>query len=510
MDWDPDKGHPNRGRILAISCLSLVLVVLAVSSLNVAIPTLVQDLQPTSSELLWIVDSYALVFAGTLLLAGAVGDRWGRKGALLSGLTVFGLGAVASSFATSPEMLIATRAVMGLGAAFVMPATLSIITSVYPPAERQKAIAVWAGFAGAGGALGPILSGLVLQLRPGDWEAVFLINVPFVLGTMVAVALGVPTSRDSRLARIDWVGAILSVVGLGSLLMGIIQGPESGWGSPIVVGSFVLSAVTTVVFVFWELRIDDPMLDPRFFRIRAFSTGAGVITAFFFGMFGMFFILTQYLQFVRGYSPLLAGVATLPGAVTMVIVAPRSAALSVRFGARNVVAVGGVFSAVGFATFAMLEQTSPYLMIAAGLILLFAGVALGTAPATAAIVTSLPLDKAGVASAMNDATREVGGALGIAIMGTVLTSRYTAVLTPDVPEAAPPEAQETVLDGIGGAIAVAEQTPPSVSEQLLASANEAFVSGMSLAFWGCVVLMALVAVGAAVLFPRELEVSAGH
>ncbi|MCP4435682.1 MAG: MFS transporter [Actinomycetia bacterium] len=519
-EWDPDEGHPRRKLILAVACLGLVLVVLSVSSLNIAIPTIIDDLQPTSSQLLWIIDSYALVFAGMLLLAGAIGDRYGRKGAFLSGLVVFGIGAILSSFATGPEMLILTRGVMGLGAAFVMPATLSIITSVFPPTERPKAIATWAGFAGAGGAIGPLLSGFVLQAWPGNWEAVFLINVPFVLATMVLVAALIPTSRDSRETRLDWLGAAISVVALGALLFGIIQGPESGWASAVVVGSFALCVVAVVAFLAWELHVPEPMLDPRFLRIPAFTAGSGVVTAVFFGMFGMFFLLTQYLQFVQGYSALKAGAAGLPAAATMILVAPRSADLAAHFGARRVVVGGAALGAVGFVAFANLQVDSDYWLVALALVLVASAVALCTAPASSAIVTSLPLDKAGVASAVNDTTREVGGALGIAVLGTIVTSVYVSEAESDIaamPTPPPPfdegfeQASEVALEGIGPALAVAERAPtPEMAETMVATASNAFVSGMSTAFWFAAGVMVLTAIVSAFAVPRRIEVSSGH
>ena len=505
--WDPMVGHPDRKRVLAICCLCLVLVVVAVSSLNVAIPTILEDLEPSSTQLLWIIDSYALVFAGLLLLAGAIGDRFGRKGALLSGLTVFGLAALAASQAPNPEVLIATRAVMGIGAAFVMPATLSIVTSVFPPAERATAIATWAGFAGAGSALGPLLGGFMVEHY--GWSSVFLINIPFVLVAMGLIARAVPTSRDTEERRLDVIGAALSVVALCGLLFGIIQGPEEGWGSAIVLGSFAVAVVVGILFVLWELRTDEPMLDPRFFKIPAFRAGSGVITAIFFGMFGMFFMLTQYLQFVKGYSPLVAGVATVPSAITMLIVAPRSPRLVARFGSRRVVTTGMFCVAAAFVIYALIGPDTPYLAVAGALVVGAFGMGLAMAPASTAIVSSLPLSKAGVASAVNDVTREVGGALGIAVLGTILTSRFTSLMDDRLPAAVPDEIRAGARTSVNAAMAIADKLPPEFSGALREGARSAFTDAFNSAFVVSAVLLAIMAIVASRAVPDTKAVG-GH
>lgn len=504
MTWDPMVGHPDRKRVLAICCLCLVLVVIAVSSLNVAIPTILETLEPSSTQMLWIIDSYALVFAGMLLLAGAIGDRFGRKGALLGGLSVFGLAAVAASQAPNADALIATRAVMGIGAAFVMPATLSIVTSVFPPAERPKAIATWAGFAGAGSALGPLLGGFMVEHF--GWSSVFLVNVPFVATAMVLIARFVPSSRDTEERRLDVVGAALSVITLSALLFGIIQGPEDGWTSPIVLGSFLATVVVGVAFVLWELRCDEPMLDPRFFRIPAFRAGSGVITAVFFGMFGMFFMLTQYLQFVKGYSPLQAGFATVPSALTMLIVTPRSPLLVARFGARAVVTTGMLLIATAFVIYSQLSPDAPYLAVAAALVVGAVGMGMSMAPASTAIVSSLPLSKAGVASAVNDVTREVGGALGIAVLGTILTSRFTSGMDDRLPAGVPDQLRTGARTSINAAVAIADKLPAQYSAPLKEAARSAFTDAFNSAFVVSAALLFVMAIVAARSVPDTREV----
>jgi DHA2 family multidrug resistance protein-like MFS transporter len=320
----------RRWFLLGIMCLSLVMVVMSVAGLNVALPSLQSDLSATASELQWIIDSYALVFAALLLPAGALGDRFGRKRALVLGLVIFAAGSVVGGIGTNAAQIIAGRIINGIGAAFVMPATLSLLTTIFPPQERRKAIALWAGFAGAGGALGPIVSGALLERF--WWGSAFLVNVPVVALVLIAVLVFSPTSRDPEATPLDPIGALLSLIGLASLVFGIIEGPERGWSDSAVMVAFAVAAVGLAAFVVWERRSTHPMLPLTFFRDRRMSVGSGVVTVAFFVMFGLFFLFSLYLQFVRAYSPLEAGLATLPLAITLVALAPRSAALAERLG----------------------------------------------------------------------------------------------------------------------------------------------------------------------------------
>ena len=334
---DPEV-YGRRWAILGVLCLSLVLVVAAVSSVNTAIPSIRLQLLPTDAQLLWIVDIYAVVFAGLLLPAGALGDRFGRKSALQFGLITFAVGSVLSSQAGSPANLLAFRCIMGLGAAFIMPSTLSLLTSVFPPAERPKAIAVWTGFAGAGGVIGTLMSGLVLSHY--WWGSVFFVSVPITLLAVLLVSVMCPSSKEEHVTPLDPIGAALSVLGFGSLLYGIIEGPEKGWTSVHSIAAFALAIVGLVGFVLWERQRMNPMLDVRFFGIPRFGAGALGVTFTFFAMFSMFFLIAQFLQSVRGYSPLKAGVCTLPFAITMVAVSPRGATLAAKFGPRRVILSG--------------------------------------------------------------------------------------------------------------------------------------------------------------------------
>lgn len=498
--WRPGQSHPRQGAVLVIMCLCLVMVVAAVSSLNVAIPTIVRELDPTSTEQLWIIDAYGLVFAGLLLLTGALGDRYGRKYALMLGLVIFAGAASVAGLAHDPTQLIAFRAVMGIGAALIMPATLSTLTVVYAPQDRAKAIAVWAGFAGAGGAIGPLASGLLLKWF--WWGSVFFVVVPFAVVALVAVAMIVPNSADEAKHKLDYGGAVLSVVMLASIVFGIIEGPEIGWTSPEVLGAFVLGAVMVVAYIAWERRVAHPLLDPAYFRIPRFGLGSLTVTAAFLSMFGLFFLLTLYLQFVLGYSPLEAAVRQLPFPLVMIAVAPRSPKLVARFGARWVVTAGFLIQAVGFLIATRFSVGGSYWVVLVAVIPMALGMALVMPPTTNAIVTSLPQDKAGVASAVNDTTREVGGAVGIALLGSLMTVGYHAHMGADKTAALPPPLAKVAHDSIGGAALIRGQLDPAVGNRLLSDAQSAFISGARVSFIVAGVVALVLAGVIARFYPR--------
>jgi EmrB/QacA subfamily drug resistance transporter len=497
------EGHPQRWLILGILCTCLVLVVAAVSSLNIAIPTIQVALDASQTQLQWIIDAYALVFAGLLLPAGALGDRYGRKLTLLFGLAVFGVAAIVAATSDSATQLIAMRAVMGIGAAFIMPSTLSLLTSVFPAHERGRAIAVWAGFAGAGGAIGVIASGFLLEHF--WWGSVFLITVPIVAVAMVAIFAIVPNSKDADGHPLDPLGSVLSIVGLVSLVFAIIEGPERGWSDVLVVGGFILSAVALTSFVLWENRATHPMLDPAFFRIRRFSVSAITITVVFFTMFAMFFSLSMYLQFVRNYSPLETGLATLPSAITMIIVAPRGPRVQQRITVRRTIALGLSLVAVGALMLAFVRQDSPYLFIGFALVVLACGVGLATPSATTGIMTSLPMNKAGVGSAVNDTTREVGGAVGIAVIGSVLASVYRSGLD-GATSSLPPEAAEAAQDNVGSAVSVGREVlgdDPTALGRYLDVVGGAFTDGFNAGMGVAAAVATLSALAVLRWHPRE-------
>ena len=468
----------RRDLVLAAMCLALATVVSAVSSLNVALPDIARELRATQTELQWIVDAYAVVFAGLLLLGGALGDRLGRRPLLLAGLAIFAVAAGAGLLVDSPGALIAVRAVMGIGAAAIMPATLSIITNVFPPRERDRAVSIWAGVAGASALLGLLVSGFLLEIFA--WDSIFGFSGALGLLALVAAARLAPNSTVDG-ARLDLTGGVLSALGLSALVYGIIEGPERGWGDPLTLAAFGLAVALTAAFVAWELRRDAPLLDPRLFRLPGFGAGTASIAVQFFAFFGFVFVILQYVQFVLGYSALEAGLALAPMAALMMGLSPRVPRLLRHFGPGRVGPVGLLSMAAGFAVFSTAGIGSSYWLLLGGLALLGVGAALATTPATTAIVSSLPASKQGVASAVNDLAREVGGALGIAVLGSALTDRYAAGV-PDVIANAPPELAQRANEALPAALALAERLGPQ-GARLAAEAQAAFVDGLSLAMW---------------------------
>lgn len=483
---DDPEIHRRRWFLLGVMCLCLVMIVMAVSGLNVAIPHMQQDLGADGTDLQWILDSYAIIFAGLLLTAGALGDRFGRKLALQAGLVIFLIGSVIGSLADTVGGVITARVIMGAGAAFIMPATLSLITAVFPPHERGRAIAIWAGFAGAGGALGPLLVGALLtgvdlgfvQVGPYWFGSSFLANLIAIVPTLVAISLFAPRSKDPTSRPLDPVGALLSIVALSAALYGIIEGPTRGWTDAWVMAGFAAGIVGGALFVAWELRQTYPMLPMQFFRDRRFNFGSGVITVSFMVMFGFFLLSAQYLQFVRGYSPLRAGASTLPMAFMMILVAPRSASLADRYGYKVVVGVAGFIGAAGFVLLSFLEADSSYWLFGTGVMVLGFGQGLSAPPSTGAIMSSVPLNQAGVASAVNDTTRELGGAFGIAILGSIVNSLYRGDV--DV-SGLPPDLAAVAGESIGGARGVAERIGGAEGEALIRQAGQSFTEALSVA-----------------------------
>ncbi len=494
---DPHVFH-RRWAILAVLCTSLMIVIIGNTSLNVAIPTLARDLGASTSQLAWMVDAYSLVFAGLLFTAGTLGDRYGRKGALLSGLVVFLAGAAVATTAHSAGQVIAARAVMGVAAAFVMPSTLSILTNVFPAHERPKAIAIWAGISGGGAAIGPIASGYLLEHF--WWGSVFLVNLPIILVALVAVGLLVPTSRDPEEQPLDVPGAVLSIVALGSLVYGIIEGPHHGWLSPASFAIFGVAVAAMAAFLTVESRVAHPMLDLKLFRDRRFSVASGGITLTFFAMFGTFFLVAQYFQLVLGYSPLKSGLLQLPMAIVMMSLAPQVPRLVARFGAHRVVPAGLSSTALGLFVFSQMTVSSPLWSIYLSVIPLATGMALTMTPLTTLIMASVPLNRAGVGSAMNDTTRELGGALGVAVLGSVVSSVYIDRLS-SVTAGLPEQVRQAAESGLGGALGAADRLGPD-GAALADAARQAFVDGMGTAAIAGGVAVLVAAVAAARLLPR--------
>lgn len=494
---DEARIHERRWWALAVLCVSLLVITLDNTILNVAIPDLLRDLGATTSQLQWIIDGYTLVFAGLLLTMGSVGDRFGRKGALMVGLGIFGVGSILSGLATGATELIFTRASMGVGAALIMPATLSLLTNIFrDPKERGRAIGVWAATAGASGALGPVLGGFLLQHF--SWGSVFFVNVPVITVALVGAWFLLPSSRDADAPRLDPLGAGLSIVGLVAVLWAIIEAPTGGWSAPGVYGPLVFGLFVLAAFVVWELNCQHPMLDVRFFKNRRFTAANIAVTLVFFAMFGQAFIGTQYLQTVLGFNALEAGIRSLPMAIVMVSVAPLAPRLVERIGTKLVVGGGLLGVAVALYLFSTVPITDGYPRMLEGMLVLGLGMGLMMAPATESIMGSLPPAKAGVGSAMNDTTRQMGGALGVAIIGSVFASVYRPGLGEQFTAAGvPAEGVAVARDSIAGALHVAGQVPGQIGQDLVFAAKSQFVDGMGTALH---VGIFAVLVGAAIVF----------
>ena len=474
------SASPTRWLALTVLCVSLLIVTLDNTVLNVALPTLVRDLHATTTELQWVVDSYVMVFAGLLLVAGSLADRVGRKRIFLAGLLAFAAGSTWAAFSGSVGMLIAARASMGVGGAMMMPSTLAIITDMFrDPAERQRAIGIWAGTTGLGVSLGPIVGGLLLARF--WWGSVFLINVPIaVLGAACALPL-IPDSKNPDALRPDLAGALLSIAGLGLLLWSLIEAPVRGWSSPLVIGAGTGGLVVLAMFVLWERASSHPMLNLGFFRRRRFSAAVSSVGLVTFGLFGALFVLTQYLQFGLGYSALQAGIRVLPAAGAIAVVAPLSTVLVRAVGTKLTVAAGLLVVAGGLWQLSTASATTTFTGILPGLILLGVGAGLAIPSATESVMGSLPTGHTGVGSATNGAFLQVGGALGVAVIGSLLNSRYQDMMTSALaPHHVPHAIMETILGSVGGALAVAARAGGILGAELGELARSAFASGMDL------------------------------
>jgi EmrB/QacA subfamily drug resistance transporter len=477
----------QRTRVLFAMCLALVLVIAGVAMMSVALPAIGTDLGLSQTNLTWVADAYAVALAALLLFAGALGDRFGRRRTLLVGMLIYTAFSLISAFANSGGQLITFRAITGIGAALIMPGTLSTITSVFPPEERARAVGIWAGFAAAGGTIGLLCAGWLLNSH--SWQSVFYVTAVVAALTFVAILAFVPDTRAREHVGLDPLGTVFSALGIGSLVLGIIEGPMRGWTDPLTMGALVFAVAMAVAFVVWELHIEHPLLDPRLFRFRGFSTGSASLLVLFMAMFGLMIVVMQYLQLVLGYSPLKAAVSLLPMTVVIIPVAALAAPLSERFGQKLVCGTGLVVGAVSFLTFAALGPSSGYGLLLLSQILLAIGIGLSTTPATNAIVSSLPLSKQGVASAVNDTTREIGTALGIALMGSMFNMGYRNAISGHLGRM-PAQMAVQVKQAPAVAFAIAAKLgAPGLA--VAALARNSFTSGMRLAmFVGAGLLLA--------------------
>ena len=480
--------------MLGVLCVSLLVVSLDNTILNVAIPDIVRALHASSADLQWVVDVYAVVFAGLLLVFGNLGDRVGRKWVLAAGLAVFGSGSALSAFSGTATHLIAARALMGIGAAAIMPSTLSVLTNVFTGAEeRARAIGIWSGTTGVGVAAGPVIGGWLLAHF--WWGSVFLVNVPICAVGLALMLWVVPSSKDPAAKRPDLVGAVLSTAGMGLLLWGIIEAPGRSWTSPLVLAAVCGGLAVIGGFVLWERHVDHPMLELSFFSSRRFSVAIVAMGLVIFALMGGLFLFTQYLQFSLGYSAFDTGLLISPIAIVIVVVAPLSIALDRRIGTKAVVGTGLALVAVAFAMLAFTSAHARYADAVAAFTLMGVGTGLAFAPTTEAVMGSVSLERAGVGAATNSASLQIGGATGVAVLGSLLETRYQGRLAPLLARyPVPHSVLQLILGSLGGALAVAEQVGGHLGALLASDARAAFVSGMDLA-----VAVAAVVVGVAAL-----------
>lgn len=484
------KGNGNRWLGLVFICISLLVISLDNTILNVALPSISRDLGASASELQWIVDGYILVFAALLLTMGSVGDRYGRKRALQIGVAWFGVFSLLAGLSNSTDMLILTRALLGVGGAIIMPATLSLITASFrDPRERAQAIAIWAAIFGLGVGIGPLIGGYLIEYF--DWNAVFFVNVPVALVALVGGGLYLQESRDETAPPPDIPGVLLSFTGLLALVYGIIEAGQDGWTAEHVLAAFGAAAVLLALFFWWEWRASHAMLPLRFFRNMSF-TGANVaMTLMMFAMFGSMFFLSQYFQSVQGYTALETGWRLLPMALVIMVSAGMSARIAERIGTKLAVGTGFLVAAGGMLYLSQVATVdASYGAVFLGLAILGAGMGMAMSPATNSIMSSVPVDKAGVGSAMNDTTRQIGGALGVAVLGTVMNDVYLDQVA-GLQAQLPPEAYGAVSSSIQGAHGIAARLGGPLAQAVIDTANEAFVSGMTDAmFLAALIMMA--------------------
>ena len=497
-----DIVYRRRWYTLGVLALSLVLIGLDNTVLNVALPTIQQTFHATASELQWMVDAYVLVFAGLLLTMGALGDRFGRAKALQLGLVIFAASSALAPFATGIEQLIGIRVAMGVGGALIMPSTLSIIAAVFPPAERPRAITIWAGVSGLGVGLGPLVGGLLIANFA--WSSVFLLNVPIALIALLLGLVLVPESRDPSGARLDLPGAFLSIGAVGVLVYGIIEAPSMGWTDPLILGCFVLAVVLGIAFAWRETHTDAPMLDLSLFRDARFTAGATAIALTFFAMFGLIFGLTQFLQFVLGKTALEAGALM----VTLALGIPIGARISLKAvdhaGTNRVMAGGLVLVAIVLLTLTQWTPTTDGWVVSLTLFVLALGMANVMAPGTGAVMAAVPVAKAGVGSATNDLFRQLGGAFGVAVIGSVINTVYRDQVAGAVANL-PPAVAGPAGDSVGAAIGIAAQIGGAAGDALADAARVGFTDALGVA----AVVASAIAVGTAVFVVRAMP-ARGH
>ncbi len=502
----PNNGTSGRNvrknLVLAVMSLSTFMIFLDGTVVNTALPAIARDFEATNSVLQWVVNSYSLLLAGLLLLGGTIGDRYGRKRTLAAGMVVFGLGAVGGALAANSETLIIMRGVQGVGAAFVLPATLSIITDVFPRGERARAIAVWTAVGSLGIVVGPATGGFLVDQI--DWSAVFWLHAPVVTLAIAGLQF-VPESRDSRKQPLDIPGAVLVTTGLLGVVYGIIQGGEDGWTTAPIIASFVVGSLLLVAFTVVQIRSPHPMLPLHYFKRRDFTGSFLVIMLLMLAMIGVFFFLTQYFQLVQGESALYAGLAIMPVAGTMMIGAAFASKTEARLGPRTISVIASLIIMGGMGVFTQLEVDSGYFIPALGLALFGLGAGMIMTALTDSIMASVPVDDAGVGSAMNDTSRELGFALGVAVIGSIVTGVYRSRVTDAVRDVVPEGLAEVVGDSIGAVGAVAQNLPADVAATVVDAANRSFVDAMSVGYIASAAFIGLALVIAVTVLPNKIR-----
>lgn len=501
----------NRWWSLFFVCISLMVISLDNTILNVALPAISRALGASASELQWVLDAYVLVFAAMLLTMGSIGDRVGRKRALQFGLVWFAAGSLAAALSSSTAMLIATRAVLGIGGATIMPSTLSIITASFrEPKERAKAISIWAAVFALGVGIGPVIGGWLLEHY--EWGSVFMVNLPIAAVAIIGGHFMIGESRDEHAPDPDIPGVLLSIGGLFALVYGIIEAGQAGWTDTRVLTAFGAAVLLLGLFGWWENRSSHPMLPVRFFRNMSFTGANAAVAMLTFCLFGALFFLSQFFQSVQGYSPLEAGIRILPMALVAMVASGISARLAARFGIKLVTALGLLIAAGGFLYLAYLaDANAAYGVAVIGLSITAVGIGLAMPVATDSIMGSVPVDKAGVGSAMNDTTRQIGGALGIAILGTIMNRTYLSsvndLLASNPLFALVPErGVEAIRASITGAHVVAEQLPLApLAKQLTDTANAAFVTGMQDALYVGTGILLAAAIITFLILPARIQ-----
>ncbi|MDT5237036.1 MAG: hypothetical protein QOF47_3023 [Mycobacterium sp.] len=490
---------------LVFICLSVFVISVDATIVNVALPTLSRELDADTAQLQWIVDAYTLVMAGLMLSMGSLSDRFGRRGWLSAGLAVFAVTSAVASQVDSADALIWARAAMGVGAAVIFPTTLSLITNIFAdPVKRAKAIGLWAAMVGVGVAAGPISGGWLLEHF--SWGSVFMVNVPIAVVPIIGGVLFVPTSRDPSAPPVDLPGLVLSSVGITALVYTVIEAPNWGWGSLHTAAGFAVAVVVLAAFALWERRTPHPMLDVSVFANRRFSGGSLAVTAGFLTLFGFIFVITQYFQFIKSYSAFETGVRLLPVAISIAVASIVGPRIVERIGTTAVVVAGLAIFAAGLAWASTADAGTPYLEIATQMLMLGGGLGLTTAPATESIMGSLSADKAGVGSAVNDTTRELGGTLGVAIVGSVFASIYSSRLSSDAAVSALPEPVRATMErSMAAAQQVIGQLPPPVIPDVRAAVNTAFLDGLQIGSLVSAGIAAAAAVVVAVLLPARAK-----